>query len=32
MVMLSWFYLSGLAILMGAHFDMALRQDTRAHD
>ena len=27
MVMLSWFYLSGLAILMGAHFDMALRED-----
>jgi membrane protein len=32
MVMLSWFYLSGLAILMGAHFDMALRQDAHAHD
>ena len=32
MVMLSWFYLSGLAILVGAHFDLALRQDARAHD
>jgi membrane protein len=32
MVLLSWFYLSGLAILMGAHFDMALRQEARSHD
>ena len=28
----SWFYLSGLAILMGAQFDMALKQDAHAHD
>jgi len=32
MVMLSWFYLSGLAILMGAHFDMAIRQTASGHD
>ncbi len=32
MVLLSWFYLSGLAILMGAHFDMALKQDAHAHE
>ena len=32
MVMLSWFYLSGLAILMGAYLDTAIRRTARAHD
>ena len=32
MVMLSWFYLCGLAILLGAHLDTAARSVTASHD
>lgn len=32
MVMLSWFYLCGLAIVMGAHLDTALRHVAASHD